>query len=155
MEQRVSEYYTTQPCILQYCLDAENERAPEIIAVALAILNRKNVVLRPEYRVSLLGRVGVPPKDSEIDWYSWVNTSYIKSIYFERVREKGKTTYHCYVNTANTNYLLWDDNRSRLKDMQALVSYIANNELQFEDFAEYFEDINENFADVEIISNMY
>lgn len=152
MEQRVSEYYAIQPCFLEYCLKGEKERAPEVIAVALAILNRKNVILKPEYKVYLHGRIGVPPEDSGIDWYSWADTSYIKSIFFERVREKGKTSYHCYINTLNTKYLLWDDARSRLKDMKALVVYIANNDLKFEDFTEYFSEINEKYQDVEILS---
>lgn len=154
MEHRTSDFYTKQPCILKYCLKTPdgNNTAPEAIAVALAILNRKNVTLKPDYKVYLHGQVGVPPEsDPEIDWYSWVDTSYIQEVHFERVRESGKTTYHCYVKTLNTDYLVWDDQETRMKDMKALMNHIVENNLKLEDFAEYYANINEKFPDVEII----
>ena len=155
MEHRTSEYYTKQPCLIKYCLKGAEEKAPEVIAIAMAILRRKNVVLKPDYKVYLHGQVGVPPEDSDIDWYSWVDTSYIQSIYFERVRENQKTTYHCYAKTLNTDYLIWDDIGTRMKDMQALMNYIIDEKLKIEDFAEYYADINETFPDVEIISTTF
>lgn len=152
MERRGAIFYTQQPSILRYCLKAKELMAPEAIAVALAMINRKNVTLKPEYQVRLHGQVGVPPKSNlNIGWYDYIDTLPIKSIYFERVREAGKTTYHCYIQTEDTLYLVWDDANARLKDMQLLLKHIENQRYSFEDFEECFSEINEGYPDVEIV----
>lgn len=153
MEQRTMEFYRKQPSILRYRLKAANDRDPELLAIALAITNKKNVVLAPKYKdkVHIHGQIGNPPiSNRKIRCCDWVETSPIESIFFEKVYMKDYVDLHCYVKTQNSIYRLYDCEKNRLTWMHFLLQDIEERDLSFGDFIEYFSDINTNYREIEI-----
>lgn len=154
MEKRNVGFYIKQPSILRYCLKAQDERCPELIAIALAITNKKNVTLKPEYRdkVYIYGQVGNPSSSNpNIECCSWIETTPIESVYFERVRMNDYMDLHCYVKTKNTVYRLYDCERNRLTWMHFLLQDIEERDLKFGDLIDYFSDINTNYKEIRIM----
>ena len=124
-------------------------------AVLLAIVSKKNVTLRPEYRdkVYLYGQVGNPSKSNpEIKACDWIETTGVESVYFEKAHEKnGIVSLHCYVKTRNSTYRIWDNEMARLTDMHFLLQDLGERELKLEDFIEYITDINTNYHEVLVV----
>lgn len=153
MEQRPIAFYRRQPSILRYCLKADNDREPELLAIALAITNKKNVVLGPMYRdkVHIYGQVGNPPiGNPEIKCCDWIETTPIESIFFEKVHLDNYTDLHCYIKTKNTIYRLYDSEKNRVTWMHFLLQDIEERDLSFVDFIGYFSEINTAYKEIEI-----
>ena len=154
MEQRNVDYYFCQPNILHYCLKAKEEKAPELLAIALAIADKRSVTLKPEYqnKVYIYGQVGIPPKSTpEIEPYQWIETSWIESVYFEKVYRGEYIGFHCYIVTQNTIYRLFDTEKNRLTWMHFLLEDIQERELTFRDFIDYFSDIDTEYRKIDVI----
>lgn len=155
MEKRAVEFYTKQPSILRYCLKAKNEKAPEVLAIALAIAEKRNVTFKPEYSgiVSIHGQVGNPPMSNpSIQSDDWIETTPIESVYFEKVYHEDYIDLHCYVVTRNTTYRLYDCEKNRLTWMHFLMEDIEERGLNFGDFTEYFSDTNKTYKEIQIVN---
>ena len=155
MEKRRVDFYVKQPSILRYCLKAKDEKGPEVLAITLAIVEKRNVTFKPEYRdkVFIHGQVGNPPESNpEIKADDWVETTPIESIYFEKVYNEDYADLHCYVVTKNTVYRLYDCEKNRLTWMHFLLEDIDERGLNFGDFTDYFSDINRTYKEVRIVT---
>jgi len=153
MELRTEEFYKQQPSFLRYSLKARDPKSPEAAAVLLAIVNKRNVRLKPDIKVRLYGQVGNPsPSNPDIKCNDWVTTSCIKAVYFEKVHDGDLTSLHCYVRTQNSTYRLYDNDVSRLAEMNFLLEDLDERKLEFSDFKEFYDDVNTNYEEVKIIN---
>ena len=151
MELRTEEYYKRQPSFIRYSLLSQDPKSPEAGAVMIAIANKKNVKLKPDIKVRIYGQVGNPsPSNPNIKSHNWVTTSYIKSIFFERVHDGEQVSLHCYARTQNSTYFLWEE--GRLAELEFLLEDLDERDLKFEDFREFYDYVNTDYEEVKIIN---
>ncbi len=153
MEKRTLDYYDNCPAMLRFCLEGENGNhiLPEIIALALAMREHKNVTLRSEYTVRMFGKVSNPPASNpNVQFGDVIRTSRIKGIYSEKIYGDGDNRFDTIVQTANTNYLVWpEEHITMMYPLKEVFKKINQEGLKFEDYTEFFSDINENYPEYE------
>ena len=152
MEKRTPDYYENCPAMARFCLDGEN--FPEFIALMLAMIEHKNVTLKPEYVVWIYGRIANPPTfNPDLKRGDLVTTSRIKGVYFEKVYGDGEDRLETYIQTANTSYLVWPEIPScTMWAIPGLLEKIKKEGLKFEDYKDYFSNINENYTEYEFVN---
>lgn len=159
MEKRNLEFYNTKAwfggCDWFTFVTNDPEENDLLTALTLALVEEKNVVLRPQHHVHLYGTIRTAASTaSGFETGDKIVTSPIKAIYFDKIyEERNRDGYlSCVVETRNSTYCLsYEVILSSV--LRQLRRRAERNGRKLEDYARFFSEINTDYKEYELVED--